>query len=163
MGSGKSTLLAEASDLLAQRNIPHAAIDADALSLACLPAETPTSIEDIQFTNLRSICENYAAIGITRFILTRALEDRAEREACQSAVAATQTIVVRIIASLETMQQRIRSRETGILQQQFIDRVATLNAILDAAHLEDFTVANDSRSITDAALEVLLKANWIAE
>ena len=37
MGSGKTTVLAEASDLLAAADIPHAAIDLDALALAHLP------------------------------------------------------------------------------------------------------------------------------
>jgi len=36
-----------------------------------------------------------------------------------------------------------------------------LNAILDSAHLEDFTVSNEDRSLTEVALEMLVKARWI--
>jgi len=38
-----------------------------------------------------------------------------------------------------------------------------LNVILDRARLEDFAVANENRSLTDVALEMLVKAGWIAE
>jgi hypothetical protein len=38
MGAGKSAVLGEASDILAQHCIVHAAIDMDALGLAYLPS-----------------------------------------------------------------------------------------------------------------------------
>jgi hypothetical protein len=38
-----------------------------------------------------------------------------------------------------------------------------LNAILDRARLEDFAVANENRSLTEVAIEMLGKAGWIAE
>jgi len=40
MGAGKTAVLGEASDILAQRQIIHAAIDLDALGVAHLPSET---------------------------------------------------------------------------------------------------------------------------
>ena len=42
MGAGKTAVLAEASDILALRQIAHAAIDLDALGLAHLPFGTGT-------------------------------------------------------------------------------------------------------------------------
>ena len=41
MGAGKTAVLGEASDILAQRQIVHAAIDLDALGLAYLPLAAP--------------------------------------------------------------------------------------------------------------------------
>jgi hypothetical protein len=58
MGAGKTSILGEASDLLAMRQIAHAAIDLDALGLAWLPS-TP---DGAMYSNLRSVCENYAAL-----------------------------------------------------------------------------------------------------
>jgi hypothetical protein len=60
------------------------------------------------------------------------------------------------------MQQRVRKRESGILQQEFVNRVAILDAILDRARLEDFTVVNEGRSLNDVAQEMLIKAGWIS-
>jgi hypothetical protein len=46
--------------------------------------------------------------------------------------------------------------------QDYVDRVAKLNANLDHARLEDFTVANENRSLTDVAQEILVTAGWIS-
>jgi len=54
-------------------------------------------------------------------------------------------------------------RESGVLQQQFVARVAKLNSILDRARLEDFVVTSDDRSVTQIAHEMLLKAGWISK
>jgi hypothetical protein len=59
------------------------------------------------------------------------------------------------------MRQRVIMRESGVLQQRFVDRVTELNAILDRAQLEDFVIDNENRSLTDVAFEMLIKAGWI--
>ena len=47
-----------------------------------------------------------------------------------------------------------------MLQQTFLARARELDGILEQARLEDFCVANDNRSITDVAAEVLKRAGW---
>jgi phosphosulfolactate synthase (CoM biosynthesis protein A) len=160
MGAGKSTVLAEASDVLAQRHIAHAAIDLDALGVAHLPSGAST--DSVMYGNLRSVCKNYAALGVQRVLLARALEDRAQLELCRDVISASNTVVCRLTASIEAMQQRVKMRESGIWQQEYVARVAKLNVILDRARLEDFTVTNENRLVSDVALEVLVKAGWIS-
>jgi len=159
MGAGKSAVLAEASDILALRHIAHAAIDLDSLGFAHLPPGAST--DAVMYENLRSVCRNYSALGVRRFLLARAIEDRAALNLCREAVSAAHTVVCRLTASPEAMQRRVMKRESGILQEQFVTRVAELSAILDAAHLEDFTVVNGNRSLNEVALEVLVKAGWL--
>jgi predicted kinase len=159
MGAGKSAVLAEASDLLAAQRIEHAAIDLDALGLAYLPGGS--SMDELMYRNLRSICENCALRGISHILLARAIETPAELDLCRQAATAKNTVVCRLIASVKTMQERVRTRELGIGQAEFVARVAKLNAILDGAHLEDFSVLNEGRSVTEVAREVLQKAAWI--
>ncbi|MGZ4896446.1 MAG: hypothetical protein ACXVJ0_08295, partial [Candidatus Angelobacter sp.] len=72
MGTGKTSVLAEASDILALRHIVHAAIDLDALGLAHLPSAAGN--DDAMYRNLKSVCENYASLGVTRLLLARAME-----------------------------------------------------------------------------------------
>ncbi len=48
-----------------------------------------------------------------------------------------------------------------MLQEQFVARVAELEASLDAGHVEDFSVENDSRAVTEVAREVLVRAGWL--
>jgi len=160
MGAGKTAVLAEASDILRLRAITHAAVDLDALGLAYLPSTT--SNDAVMYLNLQSVCTNYASHGVKRLLLARAVEDRAELELCRGVVSATNTVVCRLTASIETMQQRVRMRELGISQEEYVARVAKLNAILDQARLQDFTVSSENRSLTDVAHEILVKAGWIS-
>lgn len=161
MGAGKTSVLAEASDILALRRIVHAAVDMDALGLAHLPSAAGT--DDVMYRNLESVCQNYAALGVTRLVLARAMEDRAELELCRTMVSAAKTTVCRLTAGIDTMQQRVKMRESGVLQEQFVDRVVTLDAILDCTRLEDFVVINENRPINDVAKEMLIKAGWISD
>jgi hypothetical protein len=160
MGAGKTSVLAEASDILTLRKVIHAAIDLDTLGLAHLPSAGGN--DSVMYRNLESVCRNYAAVGVTRLLLACAMETRAELELRQSIVSAASTAVCRVTAGIATMQQRVKTRETGMLQQQFVDRVAILDAILDRAALEDFVVVNEDRYLGDVAQEMLIKAGWIS-
>jgi hypothetical protein len=160
MGAGKTAVLAEASDILRLRHMDHAAIDLDALGLAHLPSSA--SNDDVMYRNLQSVCKSYSSLGERRFLLARAIEDRIELELCRGVVSATNTIVCRLAASIETMQQRVKMRESGVSQREYVARVAELNVILDRARLEDFAVASEDRSLTEVAHEMLLKAGWIS-
>src|SRR5256885_16487678 len=82
MGAGKTTILGEASDILAMRGIAHAAIDLDMLGLAHLPSGKCS--DAVMYRNLGSVCENYASLGVSRLLIARAIEDRAELEMCNS-------------------------------------------------------------------------------
>jgi hypothetical protein len=158
MGAGKTAVLGEASDILAQRQIVHAAIDLDALGLAHLPSAARS--DGVMYDNLRSISENYAALGVRRFLVARAIEDSAQLELCRDIIPAANTVVCRLTASIEAMKRRVEMRDFGVLQREYVARVAKLNVILDGARLEDFAVANENRSLTDVALEMLVKAGW---
>jgi hypothetical protein len=128
MGAGKTSVLAEASDLLALCHVVHAALDLDALGLAHLPSADDT--DGAMYRNLESICRNYAALGVTRLLLARAMEDRAELELCRSVVIAANTQVCRLAAGIDTMQQRVKIRESGVLQREYVDRVANWKPFL---------------------------------
>ena len=159
MGAGKSAVLTEASDLLAKRRIAHAAIDLDALGLGLLASGDRN--DRLMYRNLEAVCKNYEAEGVRRVLLARAMETREELELCLSAVSAREAVVCRLVASMETMEKRVAARETGILREKFVARVAELNRILEGARLENFTVRNEGRSVTEVAREVLVQAGWI--
>jgi len=158
MGSGKTAVLYEASDILVERRIVHAAIDLDALGVAYLPA---AAADGVLWENLRSICANYLRVGVRGLLIARALEDKAQLELCQSIFPGAATAVCRLTASIETMERRVDRREKGVLRRSYVARVAELNSILDEAQLEDFTISNEERSITEVALEMLARAKWI--
>lgn len=88
------------------------------------------------------------------------MEQRAERERCLGIVAAEDTVVCRLTASVEAMKQPARIRQSWLLQPTYVARVAVLNAILDRAGLEDFS---ENRSLSEIAQEMLFKAGWISD
>ncbi|HEY2857017.1 MAG TPA: hypothetical protein VGJ21_01210 [Terracidiphilus sp.] len=161
MGVGKSAVLAEASDLLAMGGIVHAAIDLDAFGLAHLSA--PAVNDDAMYANLRSVCSNFAQRGVSRFVVARAVENRSEVEIILKAANAQSALICRLTSSPECLNQRVRSRETGILREQFILRSTELSRILDRAALEDFAISNEDRPLTAVAHELLIRSGWIAE
>jgi hypothetical protein len=160
MGAGKTSVLGEASDILAQRQIVHAAVNLDAFGLAHLP--TAARSDDVMYDNLRSIYRNYAALGVQRFLVARAIEDSNQLKICRDIIPAVNTVVCRLTAGITEMKRRVQLRDLGMSQREYVARVAKLDVILDRARLEDFVVANESRSLTDVALEVLVKAGWIS-
>jgi hypothetical protein len=159
MGSGKTAVMAEASDILAQRGIPHAAIDLDMLGMAHLPGAAPS--DAVMYRNLQAVTQNYAAFGVDKFLLARAVENQTELERCVNAVAAQKVVVCKLTAPVDTMQQRVGSRESGVGRGKYIERVAILNDTLDRAQLENLEVRNEGRSLTEVATEVLERAGWL--
>jgi len=67
----------------------------------------------------------------------------------------------RVRAPIAVMQARVRLREPGMLQAQWVDRVAVLEQVLDAAGLEDFSIENDGVPVTAVARDMLVRAGWI--
>lgn len=61
------------------------------------------------------------------------------------------------------MERRVKLRESGISQQEYVSRVAELNAILDQVHLEDFVLINENRTQTEVAQEMLIRAGWLLD
>jgi hypothetical protein len=159
MGAGKTTMMTEASDILTANGRVHAAIDLDALGVAWLPDGAPTA--DIATRNLMAVWPNFAERGIDSLLLAAALETRADLDNVRHAVNASSVSVCRLRAPLPTLRERVRVREPGMLRQRFIDRIETLESILDAAALEDFALTNGDGSITAVAHEMLVRAGWL--
>ena len=151
MGAGKTTVLGEASDLLTAEGILHAAIDLDGLSIGQMP-------DDMTARNLAAVWSNYAGAGITRLLIAEAIDSADKLERIRRAVPGAEIVVCRLRASLGTMQERVRVREPGMRQEEFIRRVVDLDRAID---IEDFSVDNDRRGITEVAREVLIRAGWL--
>ena len=158
MGSGKTTVLGEASDILTALDVPHAAIDLDALGLAHLP---PGSPDDLTFQNLEAVWRNYLATGVRRLLIACAMES-SDSLRLRKALDGASILTCRLTAGLETMRQRVRVREPGMLQEAYVARVAELEARLNDARTEDFFVSNDARPVTEVARAMLALAGWLS-
>ncbi|MDO8677105.1 MAG: hypothetical protein Q7R30_00860 [Acidobacteriota bacterium] len=158
MGAGKTTVLGEASDLLSARGVVHAVIDLDDLAAAGLPDSLCT---ELTYANLAAVWSNFARAGVTRLLLAEAVETEEELSRIRAAIPDSNVVVCRLTATVETMRRRLRTREPGMLQQTFLARARELDEVLERARLENFCVANNNRSVTDVATEVLKLAGWL--
>jgi hypothetical protein len=158
MGSGKTAVLKEASDLLTAADVSHAALDLDEVGIAHAPG---ASSAELPLRNLAALWNNYAALGIARLLLSEALDSEAKRAQLAGAIPGARIQVCRLRASLPTMQEGVRAREPGMLQERLVARVAELEASLDAAGIGDFEVQNEHRTVTEVAREVLMRAGWL--
>jgi predicted kinase len=152
MGSGKTTLLGEASDLLAARSVVHAVVDLDALGTVGLLDNVAA---ELVYRNLQSVCANFVEEGVSRLLLAEAIESRDQLARIQRLLPAASITVCRLVADPATLERRLRVREPGLLQETFVARARELDAILDRAGVEDFTIRNDEGSVTAAAREML--------
>ena len=120
----------------------------------------PADAGDLAYRNLASVCANYRVAGIAHLLVAAAIENRVQLDRIAASAAARRVVVCRLTAAIETMQARVRTREPGKLQSVLVQRVAQLEAMLDAAAVEDFIVSNDGRHVTDVARDVLRGAGW---
>ena len=124
MGTGKTTVLYEASDLLSEAGIAHAAIDLDGLAVMH-PQRAPHG-QRLAFANLAAVWPNYAAAGAERLIVAIVVEDRANLDHYRAAVpGAHQPIVCRLTAPLSLMHERLRIREPGMFLDLALARGGT--------------------------------------
>ena len=158
MGAGKTTVLGEASDLLTDAGIVHAACDMDSLCSGNIPGG---SKDELLRTNLAAIWQGYAQRGVDRLLLSEPVETAAMRELIREAVGASELRVGRLRAPLAVMQARVRGRDPGMHVEQFVARVTVLEDVLDRNATADFEVDNGSRDITHVAREVLARAGWL--
>jgi|SRR5688572_11422953 len=82
-------------------------------------------------------------------------------EALRAAMSNPELVMCRLLAPPETMEHRIRLREPGMHQEAFVARSRSLDAILSAAKVEDFTTLNAGGDISGVALDVLQRAGWV--
>jgi adenylylsulfate kinase len=158
MGAGKSTTMAEASDLLTQADIPHAAIDYHALGLAHV---RDVAHRDLSTRNLAAVAEIYSQAGIGLLMVAGAVESPQERDAIVRATKARRVTMCRLRAALSLMEERVAARERGIFSDRYVARVRLLDELLDRAHIEDFDIDTASVGVTEVARELLRPAGVI--
>lgn len=157
---GKSTVAAEVNDTLAELGVPNAAVDLDALVWQW--PSTSTWNSDLLFENLAALWPNYRAHGSTHLVLARVVERTDELARYRAAVPGAQITVCRLTAPEHVRLSRITAcMEPGRSRTWHLARTVELEGILAARQVEDYTVANDERSVRDVALEVLDRAGWI--
>jgi AAA domain len=105
-GSGKTTVLTALHDVLTDSDVPHAVIEVEALAWT-----HPPLADEVARRHLRLFCRAHEKAG-QRLILVGATATSAEYlDAVLAAVAADDSLVVRLGADSSTLRERIVKRE----------------------------------------------------
>jgi hypothetical protein len=158
VGVGKTSVAEAMSEILKRYQIPHALIDRDALSNSW-PQSGPFN-EEVAKKNVRSVWGNFREAGAERLIVAGVIENAADLEWYKTALDPGM-VLVRIKASPDARAARIRSRNTGASLEWHLYRTGELDAILDEASLEAFTIENEGRAVSEVAQEILERVSWL--
>ena len=160
VGAGKTSVAGEISDLLGEAGMPNAFVDVDALRWSYpSPPDDPFRTR-LALRNLAAVWPNFRAEGAERLILADVLEDRADLAGYEAAVPGAIITVVRLRATVATLQERVRGREQGFGLAWHLHRAAELAAQMDRDRLEDLLVETDGKSLNALANEIFARTGW---
>lgn len=156
-GSGKSSVAIELADRLEERQIPYALLDLDFLAWFDTAGDTGPTEHEMMLRNLDGVVANYLHIGVSYFILARAVGSRWELDSLQ-AILPMPLRVVRLAVPLSEIQNRLRSDVTTGRRDDLRAAAQWIENNLGTG-IEDVTVSND-RPIRGVVAEVLDWLGW---
>ncbi len=161
-GVGKTTVAFEVSRRLAQADVAHCLIDGDNLSHVHPPPSGDPSRTVLTEQNLSAVWQNYAVRGYSRLIYTNTVSVLEPDLVVRAMGGAAQTTAVLLTARDETVEQRLRLRESGGALTDHLRRSASAAARLEAAAEPSVVrVGTDGRSIEEISAEVVDLTRWM--
>jgi len=161
VGAGKTSVAEMVGDLLSEAGVPNAVIDLDWLRRSWpSPAGDRFNLA-MELRNLRAMARNYLDGGAVRIILAGVIETQIEREHHLDALGVP-LAVCRLRVDLPVVRARLARRHKGesAALHWHLDRSGELDAILETAGVEDFTVDASDLSIALTAAKVIRAAGW---
>ena len=160
-GVGKTVVAAAMSDLLDGAGVPHAMVDADQLRWSYPAPEHDRFRVGLGLRNLAAVWANYQSEGAGRLILADVVENRSDVDGYRAAIPGAAITVVRLDATLPTIERRLRGRESGASLVWHLRRAAELAPLMERNHVGDLLIATDERAVQDVARETLARTHWL--
>jgi hypothetical protein len=110
---------------------------------------------------LRKVWADLREAGAERLILARVVESPEHLAAIRRVLPDVCLHVVRLIATLEILADRIGQREIGSGRDWHLRRASELIQAWEAQPIEDDLVETSGRSVTTIAEEVLSLSGWL--
>lgn len=131
VGVGKSSVADEVFEILRRNKKPIALINIDEFGYAYPHPDNDQFNVGLQLSNLSACVNNYLAVGANSFVVPCVLERQENVDALINAIGATETTIIRLIASEITLDERIASRHLGGDANWHIARSRELTEIMD--------------------------------
>jgi gluconate kinase len=162
VGVGKSTVAEAMGYELIAAKVPHANVDFDQLTAGPRPVDDDIWGTKLGLSNLAAIWKNYERAGARRLIIARVVEARSELDGYRRAVPGADIVLVRLRASPETLQTRVRKRGPWRDMEWHLRRAVELAAQMDKDPFEDLLIETDGRDVLAIARDVLGRAGWLS-
>lgn len=159
-GVGKSTVADAIGGLLTAARHPTAVVDLDALSQFGPPPPGGSGFYDeLRYANLAAVWSTYRGAGAQFLVVSGGIDSRTTRQRYAETLADCELRMLRLVAPLDVIRDRLRGRERGATLDRHLRRLADDHAFLEAADIEDFTVRADGPP-DRVALEVVTRLGW---
>ena len=156
VGSGKTSIAIELGHVLAERSIPTAVIDLDWLGWL---VGARSDVEALIRANLEASWPNFRARGVTHVVLTRTIHDPQHLDSLRRTITDVDLTIVRVTAPNETLEERLRQRDTGAELDEHLSQARRMTQLLDEAAIEDFRLSNNG-SVHEAAAALFRQLGW---
>jgi adenylylsulfate kinase-like enzyme len=160
VGAGKTVVAIEIGHILERQGKSAAVVDLDWLGWLHMRSSA-VSADQLIARNLAAIWPNLREAGMSHAVLARAILSRDGLEALRVAAPEAALTVVRLTASPSTIERRLRQRDSGKELEEHLRESTEMSRAMDREALEDTSVANDDRSPTEGAREVLERVGWV--
>ena len=161
VGVGKSSVGAAAAELLETRQIPHTFIDFDHLRYTFPRPESDLWNNQLGLKNLKAIWTNCEQAGARNLVVSYVIEEQTFVDQLISAVGGARAITVQLTARMDTLEARLKQRESAARLDWHLHRAKELSTLLLGHDVPcDCRIATDGRTAEDVAEEVAAKVNW---
>jgi chloramphenicol 3-O-phosphotransferase len=159
IGVGKTAVLREADTLLTESGTRHATVELEEIA-RCWPHAIEDSRTTFAYQNLAVLWSNFVAVGASRLLLSALVEQRSDLRLVSEAIPGAAITVVRLHASLSTLEQRIRRREPAAPDDELVGARWWMQHFTEV-QVEDYVVETENRSVREIARDVLRLAHWL--
>jgi hypothetical protein len=154
VASGKTAVAQEMVSVCEELRLAAAAIDLDWLGWS---TGGFLRVNELIARNLAAVAANYAAAGIEQVVLARAYVGESSLAAIKESLPRWKLAVVSLEASRETLEERVRGRDSGAELERHLGHIAEGHRRPHGAQ----AVINEGRELREVALEVMRIGAWI--
>ncbi|RIJ56607.1 AAA family ATPase [Clavibacter phaseoli] len=162
VGAGKTTTMHALGALLAERGVPHALVDMDAVRLLHPANPADPFQQELALRNLGDLSRNYRQAGARVVVVATVVERAGDLPRHVAALGSHEPLLVRLAVDADIVRARLdaRHRDDAAALAWHRARAPELAAIIDAADLGGVAIDTTSRTPAEVATLVAERIGW---
>jgi adenylylsulfate kinase-like enzyme len=160
LGAGKTALAIELGDMLGERGAATAVIDLDWLGWWYPGTGSAIAPADLIVRNLEAVWRTFRTEGARYLVMARMIQSTDEVDRIKTVLGDASLVVVRVDASNDVIEARLRVRDTGAELAAHLEELSAMAAAVDQLQIEDLRIDNGGRPIRAVATDLLASLGW---